>query len=116
VLIHVDDVASGLHAAIDKLPLIAGTGVYPIFYLTTSQEYFKNIVDAAAKAIGFEGKVEYVGPGDNLFLQALTSSGNSDSARARQLLGWTPKRIGMLPRIETYARAWKAANTDASKF
>ncbi|KAG9075298.1 hypothetical protein FRC06_010166, partial [Ceratobasidium sp. 370] len=92
-LIHVDDVASGMHAAVDKLHLIAGTGAYPIFDLATSHEYFKNIVDSAAKALGFQGKVEYVGPGDNLFLQGLTSSNNSDGARARQLLGWTPKRI-----------------------
>jgi nucleoside-diphosphate-sugar epimerase len=115
-LIHLDDVASGMHAAIDKLPLIAGTGVYPIFDLTTSQENFKGIVDAAAQAIGFQGKVEYTGPGDNVYFQALTSSNNSDGARARQLLGWVPKRIGMLPRVEMFARAWMAANVDASKF
>jgi nucleoside-diphosphate-sugar epimerase len=115
-LIHVDDVASGMHAAIDKLPLIAGTGVYPVFDLVTSQEHFKSIVDAAAKVLGFEGKVEYAGPGDDVFLQALTSSVNCDSARARQLLGWAPKRIGMLPRVEIYARAWKAAHTDPLNF
>jgi len=114
-LIHVDDVASGLHAAIDKLHLIAGTGVYPVFDLITSHEHFKSIVDAAAKTIGFEGKVEYMGPGDNVFFQALTSSSNSDGARAKQLLGWTPKRVGMLSRVEVYARAWLAGNVDSSR-
>ncbi|KAG9098554.1 hypothetical protein FRC07_010616, partial [Ceratobasidium sp. 392] len=112
-LIHVDDVASGMHAAVDKLHLIAGTGAYPIFDFTTSHEYFKNIVDTAAKVLGFQGKVEYVGPGDNVFLQGLTSSNNNDGARARQLLGWTPKRIGMLPRVDTFVRSWLAA-TDAA--
>ncbi|KAG8683978.1 hypothetical protein FRC08_013970 [Ceratobasidium sp. 394] len=111
-LIHVDDVASGMHAAVDKLHLITGTGAYPIFDLTTSHEYFKNIVDTAAKALRFQGKVEYVGPGDNVFLQALTSSSNNDGARARQLLGWTPKRIGMLPRAETYVKSWLAASAN----
>ncbi|KAG9123249.1 hypothetical protein FRC07_015184 [Ceratobasidium sp. 392] len=107
-LVHVEDVASGLHAAVDKLPLIAGTGVYPVFDLTTSHETFKSITDRAAQELGLQGKVEYVGPGDNGFFQALTSSTNCDSARARQLLGWAPKQFGMLSKVEIYARAWRA--------
>ncbi|KAG8738920.1 hypothetical protein FRC10_006389 [Ceratobasidium sp. 414] len=113
-LIHVDDVASGLHAVVDKLPLIAGTGVYPVFDLATSHESFKSITDGVAQALGLKGKVEYAGPGDNAFLQALTSSTNCDSARARQLLGWVPKRFGMLHKVDVYARAW-AANIEATK-
>ncbi|KAG8695041.1 hypothetical protein FRC09_009432 [Ceratobasidium sp. 395] len=113
-LIHVDDVASGMHAAVDKLHLIAGTGAYPIFDLTTSHEYFKNIVDAAARVLGFQGKVEYVGPGDNVFLQGLTCSNNNNGARAKQLLGWAPKRIGMLPRVDMFVKSWLAASAHAS--
>ncbi|QRV78346.1 NAD(P)-binding protein [Ceratobasidium sp. AG-Ba] len=115
-LIHVDDVASGMHAAVDKLNLIAGTGAYPIFDLTTSHEYFRNIVDKCAKALGFEGKVEYAGPGDNIFLQGFTSSANNTGARARQLLGWMPRKIGMLPQADIYAKAWLAGVSDASSF
>ncbi|KAG9076694.1 hypothetical protein FRC06_009361 [Ceratobasidium sp. 370] len=113
-LVHVDDTASGLHAAVDKLPLIAGTGVYPVFDLVTSHESFKSITDGVARALGLKGKVEYAGPGDNPFFQALTSSTNCDSARARQLLGWAPKRFGMLHKVDVYARAWMA-NIETAK-
>ncbi|KAG8736855.1 hypothetical protein FRC12_017422 [Ceratobasidium sp. 428] len=112
-LVHVEDVASGLHAAVDKLPLIAGTGIYPVFDLATSHESFKSITDGVAVALGLKGKVEYVGPGDNGFFQALTSSTNCDSARARQLLGWAPKRFGMLSKVGIYAEAWRA-NVEAT--
>ncbi|QRV92434.1 NAD(P)-binding protein [Ceratobasidium sp. AG-Ba] len=113
--VHLEDVASGLHAAVDKLPLIAGTGVYPIFDLVTSHEPLRFIAEGAATALGLNAKVEFVGPGDNVFFQALTSSSNCDSSRARQLLGWVPKRVGMLPKIDVYARAWLANVEGASK-
>ncbi|KAG9078009.1 hypothetical protein FRC06_008592 [Ceratobasidium sp. 370] len=91
-----------------QLPFIAGTGVYPVFDLTTSHESFKSTADGVAKALGLKGKVEYAGPGDNPFFKALTSSTNCDSARARQLLGWAPKRFVTLHEVDIYARAWMA--------
>lgn len=51
-LIHVDDVATGFQRAIEKLPLISGTGVYPVFDLVTSQESMRDIFDALATARG----------------------------------------------------------------
>ena len=107
-LVHLDDLASGVHAAVDKLPLIVGTGVYPIFDLISSCESMKLIVEAAAKVIGFKGSVEFVGDGGNPFAKAVSTSVNGSSARARTLLGWEPKRVGMVRGIEVYARAWMA--------
>jgi hypothetical protein len=52
--IHVDDVGSGYLVAIERLPLIAGTSVYPVFDLATSKESLKEILEVAAKEMGFK--------------------------------------------------------------
>lgn len=108
-LIHVDDVASGLHAAVDKVPLIAGTGVYPVFDLTTTFEPMQNVLEAAAKALGFTGEVKLVGAGDDLFMQAMSTTVNGDSSRAKQILGWQPTRFGYMAGMKVFAKAFAAA-------
>ncbi|MCJ1319396.1 hypothetical protein MMC15_004732 [Xylographa vitiligo] len=108
-LIHVDDVASGLHAAVEKLPLLAGTGVYPVFDLVTSQESMKVVLEQAAPVLGFEGTVELVGTNGDAFADAMSTSLNGSGARARMVLGWEPKRVGMLKGLEIYVKAWMAA-------
>ena len=108
-LVHVDDVATGFQCAVEKLPLIAGTSVYPIFDLVTSFESVQDIAEAAAKALGFKGAIRLVGAGDNLFMQAVSTTVNPSSSRAIQILGWQPKRFGYVKSMETIARAWLAA-------
>jgi len=108
VLVHVDDVASGLHCAVDKLPLIAGTGVYPIFDLTGQSESMQDIFDALARVVGFAGEVLLVGVGDNAFAEAMSTSGNFNAGRAKTLLGWVPKRAGLVDGMEIYAMAFAA--------
>ena len=112
-LVHVDDVAKGFLAAVGKLPLLAGTGVYPIFDLVTSQESLLDILRAAARELRFKGKLELVGPGDDAFMQAMNTSVNASSARAIELLGWAPTRIGMVQVMEAFARAWEAGQGGA---
>ncbi|CZS90598.1 uncharacterized protein RCO7_06839 [Rhynchosporium graminicola] len=104
-----DDVASGLHAAIDKLPLISGTGVYPVFDLVTSQEKIHEIVVAAAFAMGFLGRINYIGCADTEGADALNCSGNLSSGRAKTILGWEPKRHGFVRNMEVYVKAWLAS-------
>jgi nucleoside-diphosphate-sugar epimerase len=106
-LVHVDDVGKGFLAAAGKLPLLAGTGVYPIFDLVTSQENLEGILQAAARELGFKGKLELVGPGDNAFMEAMNASVSSSSARAVDILGWAPTRIGMLQGMDAFAKAWQ---------
>ena len=108
-LIHIDDVATGIHQAVEKLPQISGSGVYPIFDLFTSQEPFGSLLQSAARALGYKGKLDLVGPGDNLFLQAMNTSFNGSSARATQLLGWQPKKVGLSQGISTYIQAFIAS-------
>ncbi|KUJ20591.1 NAD(P)-binding protein [Mollisia scopiformis] len=108
-LIHVDDVATGFHAAIDKLPLIAGTGVYPVFDLVTSQESMREILDAAARELGFNGKVNLVGAGEHLFAKAISASASLNAGRARTILGWLPKRSEYVVSMDIFAKAWLTA-------
>ena len=111
--VHVDDVADGVHAVVNRLQLLNSGSVYPVFDLASTQENLSEIIKGAAKALGYQGKLDFVGPGENPFLKATTTSTNADSSRARILLGWEPKKVGMMRKIETYAMAWKA-NQEAS--
>lgn len=108
-LIHVDDVASGIKAAVEKLPLISGTSVYPIFDLVTSQENLKDIIESAALTLGYQGEIVFAGPGDNVFAQAMNTSFNGSGARAESILGWTPKRKGFLQIVDVVAKSWAAS-------
>ncbi|KAE9377289.1 NAD(P)-binding protein [Stipitochalara longipes BDJ] len=108
-LVHVDDVASGFHCAVDKLSLISGTGVYPVFDLQTSQESMRDILAVAAKEMGCKGKVALVGAGEDLFAKAMCTTGNCSSGRAKSILGWVPRREGFVEGMEVFVRSWESA-------
>ena len=108
-LIHVDDTAFGIHCAVEKLPLISGTGVYPIFDLVSSVEPMSIIFETVAKLMGFKGKVNLVAVKDNYYTKAMETSVNEDSPRAQQFLGWQPKRKGFVANLDVYVRAFMAA-------
>ncbi|KAF5010293.1 hypothetical protein FDECE_3543 [Fusarium decemcellulare] len=106
-LIHVDDVATGFQCAIEKLSLINGSSTYPVFDLVTSQEHMRDIFDALAWNLGFRGEFELVGSGDNLFAEAMSTTMRGSSDRAKQLLGWEPKRLnGFVQDMDVYAAAF----------
>ncbi|KAF5594359.1 uncharacterized protein FSUBG_9461 [Fusarium subglutinans] len=106
-LVHVSDVATGFQKAIEKLPLINNTSVCPVFDLVTSQESMSEIFRALASHWGFKGRCELVGPGDDLFAEAMGTSLRGSSNRARQLLGWTPTRLnGFVGDMDIYADAF----------
>lgn len=108
-LAHVDDVASGIHAVIENLPLLAASGVYPIFDIMSQVESILAIMQAAARVFGYKGTVELVGPADgDVVSEAIGASVVADSGKAKTLLGWSPKRHGFLLGIEVYAQAWLA--------
>lgn len=108
-LAHVEDVASGIHAVIEKLPLISISAVYPLFDIMSQVESVAAIMQAAARVFGFKGTVELVGPAEgDVVSEAIGASVVADSDKARTILGWTPKRQGFLLGIEVYAQAWLA--------
>lgn len=108
-LVHIADVVSGIHCAVDKLPLISGTGVYPVFDLVTSQEGMFEILMAVARAFGYSGSVCPCGSQeDNEHSQAMSCSLNATSARAKTILGWEPRKIGFVQHMDIYVKAWCA--------
>lgn len=107
-LVHVDDVASGLHAAVDAIPILSGTSVYPVFDLVASREKLDDILHGAAKSFGFSGRVEYDSPDGDIAASALSTTFNGSSARAIQILGWQPRRLGLLSQMPVYGKAWSA--------
>ncbi|KAI9770327.1 MAG: hypothetical protein M1840_003486 [Geoglossum simile] len=106
-LVHIDDTVSGLQQAIERLPLISGAGIWPVFDLMTSRESLRVVVQAAAWALGFHGKVECAGVGDDALAMAMSCSAWGDSSRARDLLGWQPKIPGMVDGIEKYVLSFR---------
>jgi nucleoside-diphosphate-sugar epimerase len=106
-LVHVDDVATGFEKAIEKLSLINGGSVYPIFDLVTSQESMSDIFAALSSIWRYQGRVQLVGPGDDLFAEAMSTTMRGSSARAKQLLGWEPARLGgFIADMDRYAAAF----------
>jgi nucleoside-diphosphate-sugar epimerase len=106
-LVHLDDAVSGLHQAVERLPLISGAGFWPVFDLMTSRESLRAVVQAMAWALGFYGKVVCAGTGDDTLAKAMSCSTRGDSSRARDLLGWQPKIQGMVDGIEKYALSFR---------
>ncbi|CRG86971.1 hypothetical protein PISL3812_03984 [Talaromyces islandicus] len=108
-LIHVDDAATAFQKGVEKLPLIAGAGVYPVFDLVTSQEGMREIFDSLAVAWGYEGALKLVGYGENLFAKAMSATFRGSSARAQLLLDWQPRRLrGFVKDMDIYAAAFAA--------
>ena len=102
------DVASGFRCAIEKLPIISGTSVYPVFDFVTSWESVEAVFKAAARTFGYNGTVILKNDENDLLAEAMQTTINADSSRAQQLLGWQPKRQGMVAGMPIYAAAWSA--------
>lgn len=113
-LAHVDDIGSGLLTAVNKLPLISGTSVYPVFDLVTSQESMRDIMVAAAREIGFVGEVVLAGARGDLLGDAMSVTGNLDSGRAKELLGWQPNRVEFVGGMDQFVMSWVAYKNDSS--
>ena len=67
-----------------------------------------DIVISAARVLGYTGTVQMIPRPDHMFYDAMSTSTNDDSERAKLLLGWTPRRIGFASSMEVHAKAWRA--------
>jgi nucleoside-diphosphate-sugar epimerase len=108
-LIHVDDVGAGLHAAVERLPEICGSGIHPVFDLVGQSESMRDIFSRLADVLGFKGKIELVGAGDNPFAAAMSVTGTNHAERARMLLRWEPKRLGFVDGMAVFGKAFEAS-------
>ncbi|CAJ0554499.1 Ff.00g130120.m01.CDS01 [Fusarium sp. VM40] len=108
-LVHVSDVATGFKQAVERLSLINDSSIYPVFDLVTSQESVTEIFSKLSSYWGFKGQCELVGPGDDLFAEAMGASLRGSSDRAKQLLAWEPSRLtGFVTDMDVYADAFAA--------
>ncbi|KAL2845475.1 hypothetical protein BJY01DRAFT_214129 [Aspergillus pseudoustus] len=105
--IHVDDIAAGFHAAIDRID--GRLGAWPVFDLVTETIGVQDITEAVKGALGVTAPVEYTGTQGNPFFEALSLVSKADASRARTVLGWEPRRTEFLLNIAIYVRAWEAA-------
>ncbi|KAL4866185.1 hypothetical protein BDV12DRAFT_173234 [Aspergillus spectabilis] len=105
--VHVDDVAAGFHAAVDRID--GRLGAWPVFDLVTETIGVQDITEAVKAALGVTVPVEYTGTHGSPFLEALSLVSKSDASRARTVLGWEPKRKEFILNLPIYVRAWEAA-------
>lgn len=105
--VHVDDVASGFHAAIDRID--GQLGSWPVFDLVTESISVVEITENAREALGAKAPLEYIGTQGNVFFEALGLVSKSDASRAKTVLGWTPRRTEFLLNIPVYVKAWQAS-------
>ena len=113
---HVDDVADAVRLAVEHIENVgsggAQSGVYPIFDIIAFNESLQSLLQDFADELGkrVAVKVHLTGPADDLYLAALSSTVKASNARAKQYLGWAPKRGAMSAGMDVYAKAWAAAN------
>lgn len=106
-LVHVEDAASGFHAAIDRIDV--GLGNWPVFDVVAETVSLADVLHSTLEAVGVNSSIKFVGTGGDLFLEGLTLRSNSDASRARMVLDWQPKRREFLLNVGTYYMAWEAA-------
>ena len=110
-VIHVDDVVSGTHLAIDRIHGLLGD--WPVFDLVAETVLVRDLMEGAKKSFGLKGKLEYAGTQDNPFYEAMGLVTNVQSTRAAIVLGWQAKRQNFILQIDTYVKAWAAAQEES---
>ncbi|KAJ5777161.1 hypothetical protein N7520_000407 [Penicillium odoratum] len=105
--VHIDDVAAGFHAAIDRID--GRLGSWPVFDLLTETIPLVAIIETVKTVLGVEAPLEYIGTQGDPLLEALSLVSKSDASRAKTVLGWNPKRTEFLLNLPIYLRAWEAS-------
>jgi nucleoside-diphosphate-sugar epimerase len=65
------------------------------------------ILSMVAKQLAFQGDLELLGPGGDLFMDAMGTTFNGSSERAKTILGWKPRKIGLVEGMGMFVRAWE---------
>jgi nucleoside-diphosphate-sugar epimerase len=106
---NIDDVATALELAIDKIQIINGSSVYPVFELVGDQFPIELLCKADAGYFGCKGEIELYKPEGISFLDSIGGSPNARPTRAEQILRWVPKKRHFLRDTRIYANAFLAA-------
>jgi nucleoside-diphosphate-sugar epimerase len=105
-LVYVDDCAKGVVAVVDKMGILGAQGVFPVFDLMGSYENMGVVMEGAARLLGFKGKLEFKGPGEDMMAQCMCTTVKADSSRAKNLLGWVPGKKPMMEELEVHMIAF----------
>ncbi|RPA95871.1 NAD(P)-binding protein [Choiromyces venosus 120613-1] len=102
-LIHKDDLADFTLKVISYVAALS----YPLFDITAQHESYTDIIEAAAKHMGFTGTIIYRNPEGPMAMleQAILTQFNTSSDRARTYLGWEPKHRDIMGQIDVYTAA-----------
>ncbi|CAZ83209.1 unnamed protein product [Tuber melanosporum] len=103
-VIHKDDVADFTLKVVEKISYV-GALSYSVFDITTQHESYTDIIEAAAKHMGFTGAITYRDPEGTMTMleQAILTQFNTSSDRARTYLGWEPRHRDIMGQIDIYA-------------
>ncbi|THH14100.1 hypothetical protein EW146_g6191 [Bondarzewia mesenterica] len=100
--IHADDLADLYLKAVEKAHIIGGL----IFDATSGQsESTDDLLRRTVEVSGAQSAYEYKAPS----MEALSLSQIVRPTLARTLLGWEPRKTGLVDGLETYYAAWKAS-------
>ncbi|KIK51462.1 hypothetical protein GYMLUDRAFT_208616 [Collybiopsis luxurians FD-317 M1] len=104
-LIHTDDLADMYVLACEKAALVGGVIFDAVNEFSESAD---DVLSALVKVSGAKG-YEYRKPG-NLYEVALGTTSLIRPYLARTLLGWQPRKPGLVDGLSVYYAAWKALN------
>ncbi|KAM0263194.1 hypothetical protein ACHAQJ_001349 [Trichoderma viride] len=106
---NIDDVATAIELAVNKLQLINGNSVHPVFELVGDQFPLGLLCERDGFYFGCKGKVELFKPEKTGFLDVIGGNRNANRTRAEQILGWYPKKRYFLRDTFIYANSFMAA-------
>lgn len=108
--VHISDLAEAYVRVAESGAAIDGE----IFCIADEQRpKCVEVMRSCLKAAGYEGEIEFASPQDDDVTSVWFNQNEFiTSQKARRLLGWIPRHIGVMDEIETYYAAWKAAQTN----
>ena len=106
---NIDDVAAGIELAIDKLDMINGTSVHPVFDLVGDRFPIMLLFEVDGKIFGCKWKIELYKPEGTPFLEAIGGTKDASATRAKTVLGWKVRRGEFVHNTHLYANSFLAA-------
>ncbi|PTB52986.1 hypothetical protein M431DRAFT_557629 [Trichoderma harzianum CBS 226.95] len=95
--------------AVNKLQLINGNSVHPVFELVGDQFPIGLLFERDAHYFGCKRKAELYKPEKTGFLDVIGGNHNANRTKAEQILGWYPKKRYFLRDTFIYANSFMAA-------